>query len=321
MYNFLKMFGYYRPLTLLFEDDPGKDPNNPDLSGGEPEPGKSGNGESQPNPSAGVEKIEIVVDGEKRQITMDEAINLAQKASGAEKRFEEASKMRKKAENGLRLTELINRFNDENHTPTEEEIREMSVALKIDAEELMANLNDNTKDQNDKNKNQSDFDFDTEFQKRFGKTPAEAKLAQDYNDSFHVERAKEKIRELSDKSVDKDEIFGKMIVGEGGENRLAVIKDMVADEVLRRIMDGTTRDQAVTESVQKIRSYLTKYGIPGKPDQHPITLGLAPGQTMPSEVVSDEPIKRIDASEDDAEDNFVKRWQQKALQLMRNKPK
>ena len=70
-------------------------------------------------------------------------------------------------------------------------------------------------------------------------------------------------------------------------------------------------------SIQKVRAYLKEFGMPGKPDQYPVTLGLGPSVGLPAEVQSETPIKRISAAEDKDGENFVSRAMQKALMAMR----
>lgn len=123
---------------------------------------------------------------------------------------------------------------------------------------------------------------------------------------------------MSDEVVDKDAIFGKMKIGENADDRVSVIKDMVAEDVLGRIQMGESFGaELVAASVQKIRAYLTKFGIPGKPDQHLLTLGLGPSGGLPAEITSEEPIQRVSAADPKGTDNFVARYMQRGLKKLR----
>jgi len=323
MHRLFRKFG----LTRVFEQT-APDPNNPNLSGGIDNKGKSGGGgddKGKEDPNKG-QMYELSIGGEKRSVTLDEMRNLAMKAAGAEQRFEEASKIRKEAEDGIRLNTLITRLSDSDHEPTQEEIRELSAKLGVDPTEFTEYLKamDDTTPTNDKGKPK---DTPVKIDKQtlieaLGFDPAEAKSILDFAHQNHIKQAKEEIRQISDGSVDKDEIFGKMIVGENDKDRLNTIKDMVAEDVLRRIQDGNPFGaELVAASVQKIRTYLTKFGIPGKPGTNPLTMGLAPSDGLPLEVQSDKPIERISAAKDDGEDNFVRRAMQKGLQMLRNQPR
>jgi len=268
--------------------------------------------------------FEIVVDGERRQVTVDEIKNLAQKAAGADKKFKEASDLRKSATDGIRVKELLDRLSDGGHEPSETEISELAAMLKVDPAEFAAYLaEDSGGGDKDKDKNKggmSDEAFDTAYQKRFGITSAEAKQREEYRYSRDIEIAKKEIRKLSDEQVDKDEIFGKIKIGEKADDRISVIKDMVAEDVLGRIQNGEPFGaELVAASIQKMRAYLKRFGIPGRPDQYPVTLGLGPSQGLPAEVNSDEPIKPKSIAEPGGEDNFVARYLQKGLKLVREK--
>jgi len=266
---------------------------------------------------------EITVDGEKRQVTVEEMRNLAQKAAGADKRFEDAAKVRKEAEDGLRLKELYTRLSDGNHEPTESEVNELAGMLGVDPAEFAQYLAGDADEDADKGKGgeKGGFDdaaFDAALQARFGIPPAEVKQRLDFSHERHIADARKEIRRISDEAVDKDTIFGKIKIGEKADDRISVIKDMVAEDVLGRIQNGEPFGaELVAASVQKIRAYLAKFGSPGKPDQYPVVLGLGPSGGLPAEVNSEEPIQRVSAADAKGEDNFVARYMQRGLKKLR----
>ncbi|KKL92669.1 hypothetical protein LCGC14_1882360, partial [marine sediment metagenome] len=151
-----------------------------------------------------------------------------------------------------------------------------------------------------------------------GASPAEVRAILEHSQGRHVNDARKEIREISDKAVDKDEIFAKMIVGEDKDVRLTAVKDMVAEDVLRKIQDGKTFGaELVSATVQMVRSKLTKLGISKKSNQQPIVLGLGPGGALPANIQADEPIKRISSAEDEGEKNLIERYLQQAVKAAR----
>jgi len=268
------------------------------------------------------QSFELTVDGEKRMVTLDEMKQLAQKASGADKRFQDASELKKQGEDGIRIKSLIDRLSNTD-TPSESEIKEIASMIGVDPNEFAQYLAAEGKETPAPKatpavpaSKMSKEDIAT----LLGFDPAEAKSILEYSHQEHIKSVRQQIRDNSDSVVDKDEIFGKMKIGEGGGDRLAVVKEMVAEDVLRKIQDGMPFGaELVAASVQKIRAHLTKFGMPNKPDLYPLTLGLGPGGSLPSEVQSENPIKRLSAAEDEGEDNFVKRAMQKGLQMLRNR--
>jgi hypothetical protein len=266
--------------------------------------------------------FDLTVNGERRSVTLEEMKTLAQKASGAESKFQEANELRKQAEDGIRMKGLIDRLSDGSHTPTDSEIKELSGMLGLDPEEFSAFLKEETApvdDPQDKGTGKIDKQALIEA---LGFDPAEAKSILEYAHQGHIRDAKNEIRKISDEAVDKDPVFGKMIIGENGKDRSSSIKEMVAEDVLRRIQDGQPfGTNLVAASVQKMRAHLTKFGVPGRPDQYPVALGLGPGMGLPAEVQSETPIKRVSAAEDGDESNFVSRVMQKGLQMLRSKPR
>ena len=256
---------------------------------------------------------DLTVGGEQRSVTLQEMQKLAEKAAGADKRFEDAAQMRKEAEKGLRITSLIESLSQ---SPDETDARELATLLGVDPNDFVKWMDDGG-ERKPPQKQDSDRasavskDALVAGLKELGLDPAEVKSVLDYSHQRHIEAAKAEIRAKSDEMVDKDSVFGKMIVGENKDARLEVIKDLVAEDVLRKIQDGTPFGaELLTASVQKIRAHLTKFGIPNKPERYPV-MGLGPGQGLPTEISTDETIERVSADKDDNESNLIARYMQK----------
>jgi len=316
MNNLFKMF----VLMCVYDQAPAAgDPNNPNASGGDPgnKGGAGGGGnEPAPKPEPKDQTHTLKIDGEERQVTTQELVALAQKAGGAAKKFEDASSLKKQAEDGLRIQALMGRLSDGSN-PSDGDIKELATLIGVDASEFATYLNDNTPAEGNKT---TEIDPEALAKVLGMKVEDLGKTGGNLDRSFHsqVGEARQKIRDNSDNIVDKDEIFGKIKIGRGGDKVIATVKEMVAEDVFRKIQDGEAfGTDLVAASIQKVRAYLMQMGIPGKPDEHPLTLGLAPGGGLPSEVTSDTPIQRVSSAEEGGEDNFVKRAMQKGLQMMR----
>jgi hypothetical protein len=273
------------------------------------------------NPAEGVKTKEetpsqftIKVDGQERTVTLAEMQALAQKSAGADAKFQEASELRKSAEDGLRLKGLVERLSDGSHQPSETEVRELAGMIGVDPNEFAAYLKEDVGEEGPPQRGGKAKLSKEDLVEALGFDPAEAKAILDYSHQRHIDAARQQIRETSDKAVDKDEVFGKMVVGENKADRMSAIKDMVAEDVLRRIQDGQQFGaELVAASVQKVRAYLTKFGISGDPIRYPDVLGLGPGEGLPAEVRSETPIKRVSAAVDGDDENFVSRIMQKYL--------
>ena len=264
-----------------------------------------------------VETHTIKVDGADVILTLEELKERASHASGADARFQEAATATKAAERGLRI-EALSVAISESDNPTEADILELAGLLKVDPKEFTTNLREEPSAPGREHQNQPSADFNTEFQKVMGASPAEVKAVLDFSQQRHVNDARKEIREISDKAVDKDEIIGKMIIGEDKKEILAEVKNMVAEDVLRKIQDGKPFGaELVAATVQMVRSKLTKLGIPKKLNQHPIVLGLTPSEGLSSLIQADEPIKRVPSNEDDGEKNLIARYLQKAVHTAR----
>lgn len=316
-------------MSVRFNEDPdGGDPNNPDATGdGTPaNPGGGGGGDDPEKKETEKETHTIKVRGETREVTLEEALKLAEKSAGLDEGFRQLSEKEKKAEKGLRLSQLVEELNE---NPSDESIKEMAVLLGMDPGELMEQLEDKNKGEDVKEGNPTGNpanitpeQFTGAFKEIFGMEPQEAKFILDGSRDSQINAARTEIRKSSDEAVDKDEVLGKMINMEEEKkgSRSDVIKEMVAEDVLRRIQDGETfGSELLGKSIQKVRARITKFGIPNKLDLHPINLGQAPGEGLDAQILSDEPVDRGSHADNDGEDKAVKYWLQRGLKALREK--
>lgn len=320
---FNNLFGRFG-MTSVSDQDPAEgDSNDPNPAGSDPGKAAGGGGEDQTPPEPPKDQPwEIDVDGEKKALTNDEMKKYAQLGFSSTQRYQAAKEEKEKNADAIRQYELVQRLSDSSHTPSEAEIKELAGMIGVDPNEFAAYLKEeeeNTPQGGDKKGKGDDAAFDEAFEKRFGMTPAEAKQWWDYRYEQDVVVERQKIQKISDEAVDKDEIFGKMIVGEDKKGKEAAIKEMVAEDVFRRIKEGGQFGaELVAASVQKVRAHLTKFGTPGRPDQYPLTMGLGPSSGLPTEVMSEKSIERISAAEDGDESNFIARAMQRYLHKKRS---
>uniref|UniRef100_A0A6M3IH73 Uncharacterized protein n=1 Tax=viral metagenome TaxID=1070528 RepID=A0A6M3IH73_9ZZZZ len=268
------------------------------------------------------EVYELTVDGEKRSVTLKEALALAQKSAGADKRFQEAAELKKTADQGLRIQSLLESVKE---NPTDSDVRELAVLLGEDPDVFQQWMNESG-DEYGKSGSTSKKTSGGKISKddlaiglkELGLDPIQVKSIVNFSHQRHIEDARKEIRKISDEAIDKDEFFGKIGIGENGKDRLAIVKDIVNEDVLRKIQDGLPFGaDMIAASIQKTRAIVSKFGIPNKSVQYPVVMGLGPGQGLPAEVQSEEPIKRVSAAEDGDEKNVVARYMQKALRMMR----
>ena len=321
MFRLNSLFHY--GITMFFDGDGDTGNANPaNADGGatgDPNPAGGGGGtavtkgEAKTTPEPTTHKLTI--DGEEKILSTAELVKLAEKSGGADVRFQAAAEASKAAERGVRVETLVKSISTSD-APTEAEVRELAGLLEIEPSEFMEYLKESDPPNKSDTKG-ANTDFNTEFQKQMGATPAEVKAILEFSQTRHVNDARKEIREISDLAVDKDTIIGKMIVGEDSDDVKVAVKDMVAEDVLRKIQDGKpVGAEMVAASVQRVRSQLTKLGIPKKLTQHPF-LGLGPSEGFSSAIQADEPIERISSDKDGDEKNLVDRYMQKAVQAAR----
>lgn len=326
MDKLFKLFGFHTPLCTIFDSDDGTgNANNSNASGGSDVSSAGGGGGDKGENKGGdssskqEETHTIKVDGVDRQVSLDELKTLASKAGGADARFQEAAELKKSSEGGARIGALIEGLSGDGE-PKESDVRELSSLIGVNPDEFLKFLSEEDPPQKGASGKISAADITDALTEALGATPAELRARSEHSNKRHVSDAQKELREISDKAVDKDEIIGKMIVGESKDEVLTAVKDMVAEDVLRKIQDGMPYGaDMVAASVQRVRSQLTKLGIPNKPAQQPIVLGLGPGQGIPLDFQADEPIKRVASTQDGNEENIVKRYLQSAVKSWRRK--
>lgn len=285
----------------------------------EPEPKTESTSTPEPKPDPEPKKPEtftVTIDGEERNLSIDELKTLASKSAGADKRFQDAAAATKSAERGTRIEALVGSISGTD-APSETDVRELAGLLELEPAEFMQILNESDPPQK-ADKKAENLDFNAEFQKQMGASPAEVRATLEFSTQRHVNDARKEIRDISDLAVDKDEIIGKMVIGEDKKEIIVQVKDMVAEDVLRKIQDGKPFGaDLVAASVQRVRSQLIKLGIPRKLAQYPAVLGLGPSVGLPAEIQADEPIKRVLSSDDGDEKNLIARTLQKVIKASR----
>ena len=303
-------------LNRMIFDKEGGDANNTNVDGGKAEDTNKSSGGGAAEDKNKAETHTVLIDGVERNLSIEELKTLASKSAGADKRFQEAATASKTAERGIRVEKLISTIS-KSDKPSEADVRELAGLLEVEPAEFMKYLNEGDPPQKGTNKKAESLDFNEEFKKQMGATPAEVRAILEFSQTRHVNDARKEIKEISDGAVDKDEIIGKMVIGEDRDSVLIAVKDMVAEDVLRKIQDGKPFGaEMVAASVQRVRSQLTKLGIPKKLVQQPF-LGLGPSEGFSSAIHADEPIKRVSSTDDGDEKNLVDRYLQKAVQTAR----
>jgi len=274
----------------------------------------------------GEEEYTIKVDGIEKVVSRDELINLAQKSAGADKRFQEAAALREKAQRGTRAMELFDRLSDSTNPPSKADITELAGLLKLDAGELAAWLEEE-EDPNSGTQTETNASTPSAGQQQRQKLtmddlPDEVKQILTGAKQTQMDAAIALVKKEIKEALDKDDIIAKMketVKDAAGFDE--VVQKKVFEDVQRRIILAGEQygPELIADAIQATRSDLKKFGIPSRASEQPVPniLGLGPSGTLPAEVQTDEPIKRVPSTEEGYEDNVVQRVQQKVLQAFR----
>lgn len=254
--------------------------------------------------------------GEGKTVKMTEAelVAAASKVAGADKKFEEASKIRKqyegvdleKAQQGQRVMDLAGK----GENMSEDEATEFFTILKIDP-----SLTGGTKDGKGK---PAAKPKKIEFDALDERTQAALKASEDQQ----IHSLEEKIKNQVRNAIDKDEVLGKIKSGmpkESQEGFAGQLYEMGIDDTLGRVYAGQKLGADLLELVvQKLRKRAESMGIPELlKTRSPASVRVPGLESLGQEIHAEEPIKRVASGQDGYDQNSISRLAQRILQKRR----
>lgn len=274
----------------------------------------------------------VQVDGKDVQMTGKELRDAASLSGGAQRKFQEAAAMRKDAEDGVRLKQLVTEF--QGATPQTADIakvREMGRLLgaseaDIDAHVVqiqtlkaggtLQNSSTSAGDENDEDTLLGEEDLNPELRAKMQRLDDLEKRERDREQSAANQAEVKEIRESVKKGLTDDPVLG-MIVSRKDSKVGAKLPDLVFNKVRDRVVFGHEPygPQLLKTVLQEVRQDLSDFGIlkrETEQDTAVVSLGSAPG--MSSTLQVNEPVKRVPLSEPGGRENLFKSLVQKVLQ-------
>jgi hypothetical protein len=318
-----EFFGYHGVLsTLTFEGDAGDGSQTDDTGGkgggdtggkddkGE-DKGKGADDKSSDSTGDTSDTHTITVGGKEVHMTLDELKEAAQKAQGADKKFQDAADMRKQAAKGVLIEELSRKL--QAGTFQEKDVEEMAELLGSDPSAVLTHLKAAQAGGGEKKGTKAA----AKEEKKVGleDLAPEVKAAIQAAHDADIEKTLRKIEGEVKLGVDTDSVMSKIIEeapAEGQGKLKETLFDIAMSSVRGRILGGEAYGPEMVKSVvQTVRTQIKNLGIPGKSVLQPPVVGFGPaGVGIAPEILSKEPIKRTKATEDSYEANAVKRFQQ-----------
>ena len=255
--------------------------------------------------------VTLKIDGTERTVTKDELIKMAEKAGGADMKFQKAAEMKKEAEKGLRALQLMQNVQQGGEDVSDTDLAELAGMMGIDPKELV-DKGVAVPAAPAKTPGVSEAlaeAFDEICNKKFGMPARDVADTLLLSRHGQVKDAEKMIESSAKEVVDKDEILGKIVSNdkEAGE----ALVDVVKEEVQKRIRDGETfGPELLGKAVQRARTLVKKFGISNGRAPNPI-IGYGPSGQLPPEIYANEPIKRIASTEPGYADNVAKRFLQR----------
>lgn len=244
-----------------------------------------------------------VGDGTVVKMTEEEVLAAASKASGADKKFQEAAKLRQqydgldpeKGKKGQRILDL----SAKGESMTQAEAQEFFGLLGIDP---------NAKPEGGKKPKTIEFDA---LDPRVQDAVKTAETAQ-------IEKLESQIKEKVKKTVDTDKTLVTLRDGLPKERQASfmdTLYEMAIDETLNRVYTGQKLGPELLELVvQRLRKRAENLGIPELLKNRAPTSQRIPGlESLGQGIHAEEPIKRVPVGKDENGDNAVARLAQKIL--------
>jgi hypothetical protein len=264
----------------------------------------------------------VKIDGEEKEMTLEELKEAASKSAGADKRFRDAAQMKEDAKKGIELKAAFEKVNSGEFDATD--VRKLAELTGQDPDAAVASYNaELKKNADDKNKTTEDPYLQGPKKVKLEDLPEEWQEVLKTAKESQIGDAEEKIQEMVASAVDKDEILGKIVIEAPEELRPGVkevVTSMVHTDVRAKILASRyTKEkfgpEMIRNSVQKARAEVKKLGIPSKSskeaDRVSLLAGLGTIGNLPAEVYSDEEVKRVSSTDPDYEDNAVIRLGQR----------
>ena len=319
------------PFLCAFAGDGGSEEDPPaggGGGGGTPPAGTDGKPPAKAADKDGTpETHEVIVNGKKVEMTLDELKEHATKGAGADEKFRQASELRKTAERGIRLDELAHKMADEGDAVSPADLNEFITLLGGDPADLdMSKMTPNQpptgqSNTSDPNKTNPQGTQPLSVVKKEQLDPDVQRVLNQANEA-ELSRIRENIVAETRKGIDNDSVLGKLIDELPEDTREEVkseLYDMAEERVRNQIVleNKPFGPQMVQEVAQVLRSRIKRLGIPSTPrgGQLP-TSASGPGMGYGNQqVLPDKPVERVSSTDPDYIEKTTQRVQQNLNKL------
>jgi len=257
----------------------------------------------------GPETFEITVNGVAQNLTIDELRARAEKASGADARFQEAAAARKQAADGLEVKDLMDKIKAGTAEMTDlQQFATLAGLSPEDFNELYGQISKG-----------SDTEGDVDANVAIEKADLSPELQGEFEE-FHkerVERMKNKMVGESKSAVDNDQILGKITTSEGADpKKTNLVYKKMEREVQRRVLLGEPYSaELLTAALQTVRAELDGFGMLAPvAQQADVITALGPAASGIAQVLqANKPIEAVAVTDDNYSENLFTRWAAKTL--------
>jgi hypothetical protein len=275
--------------------------------------------------TTGDKTYSIKVNGEERNMTLEELMAKASEAAGAQKKFEEASNLRTKAQKGMQILELLEQTKGQKTPDTAKATELMKLLGVADTEiaDILSGLNSEGNNMEEGKNPKGKGEGGTPKKVTLDDMDPRVRTIVEAAEQNDLRQIRENIEKEAKKTLDNDKVLGKMIdelPDDASKDKIrevlyGMIIDDVRSEILGRKPYGT---EMLQSSLQKVRTRVQNLGIPTRSaGQAPVMGELGISAAISPEIRAAEPIQRVKSSEAGYDDNVVKRVQQLMFKAMK----
>lgn len=293
---------------------------------------------AEPAKSAVPEGVEVVVNGETRKLSIEEAKSYAQRFLGSEDKFRAAAELRKEASPALEFKEAFSRLkNNTSGANVEQDIYTVSEYLGIEPDSILSELNQTSPKGNTRMTTQNNQPAASNLQGpiTFDQLPEEVREAVVSSKSRDLEQTRNNIESDLKNSIDSDPELSKVVNEIESSSVMSPAELKEFKQSLFDIALGDVKNQLFTSNqdygpdmrlrvIQKLRSKANSLGISklGRVGGNslPAAMGIT-DTTLLANLGNSQPPAREKATSNEYADNFVKRFAFAAGKAARNPQK
>ena len=261
----------------------------------------------------------ITVNGEKRTVSQDELVKMAEKAAGADEKFRQAAEDRRQAAAATRALEILKGIGTGQVDANA--LNELSGVVGVDPSRLQGLLNKPAASAAAADDDDDNAGDDVPLVVTRDKLDPQTQGLLDWAQKQMLQNKRDEIKQEVKNSVDKDEVLATLlkVVPEGQLSEMKeTLFDMVFKDVQRSILaEKQYGPETITAAVQRVRALVKKLGTPAQAAKDPVSIGFSGFEGLTAGIQTDKDLERKSVQDAGYDDNAALRLAQALTKAMR----